>query len=197
MSNLRYMILTGLWLISMMTHGIPPGQQNKIIRNFWHPLYQGERLDFCSIQGKNCGKEIADKYCRHLGYEYANQFTIAYNVGLTHYLDSRAQCTGWQCNGFMNIRCVNYIAHDPPQPYYYREQKFVAPRLNHYRVDWCYTHEKGCGKRAANSFCSRMGFMDAKTFMQEGKIGATKALGDEALCFGPQCSAFKYIVCYR
>ncbi|MBN9231357.1 MAG: hypothetical protein BGO90_06180 [Legionella sp. 40-6] len=197
MSNSRYIMFGSLWVLSLLVHGAPSDYPSKVFRNFWHPLYNGERLDFCAINGKNCGKEIADRYCQLLGYKYSNQYTIAYNIGLTHYLESRAKCTGWQCNGFMNISCVNLITHKPPQAYYYREQKFVAPRVNHYRVDWCYKKGNDCGESAAHSFCSRMGFMRAKNFTQENKVGATKALGDEALCFGPQCSAFKYIVCYR
>lgn len=171
--------------------------QNRAFRNFWHPTYNGERLDYCTLDGKECGKIVANRYCRMLGYDYASQHVIAHNIGLTHYISSRARCKGWTCNGFMTIGCTTGLAHTPPRPYHYREKKFVDPRFNNYRVDWCYDQKHGCGSRAANSFCSRMGFMQAKHFVKETQVGATKTIGSQKLCFGTQCSAFKIIVCYR
>ncbi|MBL7479929.1 hypothetical protein [Legionella bononiensis] len=173
------------------------GLKNKAFRTIWHPTYLGERLDYCSFDGKECGKEVANRYCQMLGYDYSSQNVIAYNVGLTNYLASRAQCKGWRCNGFMTISCSIGLSHNPPKPYHYREKQFVYPRYNDYRVDWCYDKNKGCGARAANSFCSRMGFLQAKRFVKEAQISATKSIGSQELCFGHQCNAFKSILCYR
>ena len=173
------------------------GLQNKAFRTIWHPTYLGERLDYCSFDGKECGKEVANRYCQMLGYDYSSQNVIAYNVGLTNYLASRAQCKGWRCNGFMTISCSIGLSHNPPKPYHYREKQFAYPRYNDYRVDWCYDKNKGCGARAANSFCSRMGFLQAKHFVKEAQISATKSIGSQELCFGHQCNAFKSILCYR
>lgn len=170
---------------------------NKAFRNFWHPAFLGERLNYCSLDGRECGKAVADRYCQMLGYDYSSQSVIAYNVGLTNFFASRAQCKGWRCNGFMTISCVTGLSHKPPKPYHYREKRFAYPRYNDYRVDWCYNQGQDCGARAAHSFCSRMGYMQAKHFVKEAKISATKAIGSQELCFGPQCNAFKMIVCYR
>ncbi|RUR16905.1 hypothetical protein ELY21_12365 [Legionella sp. km535] len=173
------------------------GLQNKAFRTIWHPTYLGERLDYCSFDGKECGKDVANRYCQMLGYDYSSQNVIAYNVGLTNYLSSRAQCKGWRCNGFMTISCAIGLSHNPPKPYHYREKEFAYPRYNDYRVDWCYDKDKGCGARAANSFCSRMGYLQAKRFVKESQISATKSIGSQELCFGNQCNAFKSILCYR
>lgn len=170
---------------------------NKAYRNFWHPTFLGERLDYCTFGGNECGKVVADRYCQLLGYDYSSQNVIAYNVGLTNYLDKRATCKGWRCNGFMTIGCATGLSHVPPKPYHYREKRFADPRYNDYRVDWCYDRNHGCGAKAANSFCSRMGFMQAKRFVKETQVSATKAIGSQQLCFGNQCNAFKMIVCYR
>ena len=170
---------------------------NKAFRSFWHPMFISERLDYCTLDGKECGKKEANRYCQMLGYEASSQSTIAYNVGLTNYISSRAQCKGWRCNGFMVINCTVGLSHKPPQPYHYSEKKFAYPRYNQYRVDWCYNKVKGCGQKAANSFCSRMGYIKAKQFIRETTIPATKTIGSQELCFGNRCDAFKLIICSR
>ena len=197
MINCRSLMVFIFMLCSLNGHLNAASSHNKVFRNFWHPTFLGERLDYCSLDGKECGKTIANRYCQMLGYDYASQSIIAHNVGLTNYLGSRARCTGWRCNGFMTIGCATGVLHHPPKLYHYREKKFVNPRFNDYRIDWCYNRSKGCGARAANSFCSRMGYMQAKGFKKEQHVAATKTINSQELCFGKECSAFKMIVCYR
>lgn len=170
---------------------------NNAIRSFWHPTFLGQRLSYCSMNGLECGKEVANRYCQILGYDHASKNIIAYNIGLANYIDTRAQCKGWQCNGFMTIDCVLNLSHKPPKGYHYQEKKFAYPRYNDYRISWCYDKETGCGRRAANSFCSRMGFAQAKKFIKESNVNATQAIGNHELCFGERCEAFKQIVCSR
>lgn len=173
------------------------GKTDEYYRNFWHPLYNAERLNYCAADEKECGIKVATRYCQMMGYDYADQHIIAYNVGLTHYIDSDASCKGWQCNGFMTIRCVGKTSHTPPQPYYYRSQRFVYPRFNNYRVDWCYEKHGKCGRVVADSFCRRMGYMRAQEYAKQEHVAATKALNDQELCFGQECSGFSSITCYR
>ncbi len=170
---------------------------NQTYRDFWHPTYHGERLDFCSIDGRECGKQVADRYCQLLGYDYSSQNVIAHNLGLTNFLSTRAQCSGWRCNGFMTISCAKGIKHHPPRPYHYTEKKYVYPRFNHYRLDWCYKQNHNCGAMAANSFCSRLGYVRAKRFIKEAQISATKTIGSQELCFGNGCNSFREIICSR
>lgn len=197
MINLRrFLFFTVLFMI-FLGNVHAETNQNKAFRNFWHPTFLGERLDYCDLDGKDCGKTVANRYCKILGYDYSNQSVIAYNVGLTNYLGTNARCTGWRCNGFMTIGCALNLSHIPPKSYHYREKRFVYPRFRDYRVDWCYQQNSQCGLRAANSFCSRMGFIQAKHFEKETQVSATKTIGSQELCFGNQCNSFKMILCSR
>ena len=173
--------------------------QNKLdySRNFWNPTYHIQRLSYCSFGGKECGLPVANCYCKMMGYEKATKQIIDYNVGITNYLSTHAQCKGWSCNGFMLITCASSFRHHPPEKYYYRFQRFDFPRFGHYRVDWCYANGKGCGHRAAYSFCRRMGYSRDQSYKKEENIGATKAIGNRRLCFGKRCKGFSSITCYR
>jgi len=197
MINFRNLLFFTVLFCVFAGHLNAAKNQNKAFRNFWHPTFLGERLDYCTFDGKECGKSVANRYCQMLGYDYSSQNVIAYNVGLTNYLSTRARCTGWRCNGFMTIGCAIGLSHTPPKPYHYREKRFVYPRYNDYRLDWCYDRNKGCGSRAANSFCSRMGYIQAKRFDKETQVSATKTIGSQELCFGNQCNSFKMVLCSR
>jgi hypothetical protein len=197
MAHRRYILLCLLAFFCCTGALNASNNTNKAMRSFWHPTFLGQQLDYCTVNGIECGKEVANRYCKMLGYDYSNNNIIAYNIGLTNYIDTRAQCKGWRCNGFMTIDCVLNLSHKPPKPYHYQEKKFAYPRYNDYRISWCYNQGAGCGRRAANSFCSRMGFMQAKQFEKEPAVNATQAIGSHELCFGDSCDAFKLIVCSR
>lgn len=184
-----------LWIFNIWAHALP--SSDKIYTSFWHPTLRGERLDYCTYNHKDCGKIVADRYCKMMGYDFASQNVKAHNLGLTHFLDTRLRCQGFQCNGFSNIACAKHLKHNPPRSYHYRKKRFVVPRYNQYRVDWCYKGNQGCGLEAANSFCSRMGFIKAKHYKKDVVVAATKKLGTEELCFNNHCQSFKVIVCAR
>lgn len=179
------------------------GQSSAAYRNFWQPYYHGERLNYCSFDGKICGLKLAHFYCQKMGYERADQEIIAHNVGLTRFLNLPNQCPqnklcrGWQCNGFKTIRCTGSIRHTPPKYYHYSKRHFVLPRYNFYRVAYCYDGEKGCGLRAAYSFCRRLGYMRAIGYKKAEQVAATQAIGNQKLCFGSLCTAFEEINCAR
>lgn len=166
-------------------------------RNFWQPVYHGERLAYCSLDGKYCGMELATRYCRLMGYLRADHAVKAHNIGLTHYLLTLQSCKGWRCDGFKTIRCVGNFALVPPESYHYRHRRFVLPRYNNYRVAWCYDGKKGCGRRAAYSFCRRLGYLKVQRYKMAASVLATQAIGNQELCFGPQCNGFAMIDCYR
>lgn len=170
---------------------------NNFYRNFWLPTYHGLRLNYCSHDRKSCGLSIANRYCQMMGYEQADQQLIDYNVGLTQFISSSTTCKGWRCNGFKTIRCVANLTHKPPKSYHYRLRKFAYPRYDLYRVAWCYDGQRGCGHRAAFSFCRRMGYLQARHYPIEKSVAATKAIANQKLCFGKKCNAFEYIICYR
>lgn len=166
-------------------------------RNFWLPEYHGLPLNYCTIDGKECGMTVANRYCQIMGYLRADQQIIANNVGLTNYMGIMAHCKGWQCNGFKTIRCVAKINNNTPKAYHYSLRRFVYPHYNKYRLDWCYDGKTGCGRRAAYSFCRRLGYQQVRGYTMQKQIPATKAIGNQKLCFGKQCNGFSEINCYR
>lgn len=172
-------------------------QANNFYRNFWLPTYHGARLNHCGLAQKSCGLTVATRYCRMMGYQRADQQLIDYNVGLTNLIDSNQTCRGWRCNGFKTIRCVANLSHKPPESYHYRQRKFVYPRFGNCRVAWCYDGKRGCGRRAAFSFCRRMGYLKTQRFIIDKSVPATKAIANQKLCFGQKCNAFKLITCSR
>lgn len=185
------------FLLGFFSTGFATPNENLIFRDFWSPTYHIERLNHCLLDGKTCGLEVAHQYCQLMGYNKASKALIEYNVGLTHILWTRTQCKSWRCNGFKVISCVGHFKKKPVSDVYYREKRFVFPRLRHYRVDWCYADSKGCGKQAANAFCQVMGYRRAARFKQQIHVPATKSIGSQKLCFGPACSSFEDVICYR
>lgn len=180
-----------------ISYADPLHHNENFYRNFWNPIFNIQRLSYCSLDGKECGQAIAHRYCNIMGYEKASEAIIDYNLGVTHYLSTHARCKGWRCNGFMLITCKNKFYQHPIKDYYYREQRFVLPRFGHYRVDWCYENGAHCGQRPAYSFCRRMGYLHVKQYKKEEHVVATKALGNQRLCFGEACQGFSDITCYR
>lgn len=171
--------------------------QGSAYRDFWMPTYHVERLNYCMLGNKACGIGVANRYCHLMGYQKAKRALIEYNIGFTHYLASNSACKGWGCHGFKLIECVNKIHYKPVAPYYYRLKKFVFPRYNHNRVDWCLEKNKNCGAPAAFSFCRRLGYRKASAYKIEKALPSTKTLGSQSLCFGANCDGFEEIICYR
>lgn len=192
------MIVVFAFSLLTMSNSCAADRSTNFYRNFWLPTYHGIRLNYCSLDKQECGKPVATRYCRLMGYAYANQQIIDHNVGLTNFISTtQVQCKGWRCNGFKTIRCVAKLTHNPPKPYHYRFRQFVYPRFELYRVAWCYDGQRGCGKRAAFSFCRRMGYLQARRYTLQKKVAATQAIGNQKLCFGNECNAFGSITCYR
>lgn len=196
MFKFRYNLL--LLILCFVTPVLHADEQNSTYtRDFWSPRFHTERLSYCSFGGKTCGKAVATQYCHQMGFESLTHEEIEHNVGLTHYLDNNSGCRGWKCDGFKLIQCANKIIHKPIQPYYYRLKKFVFPRFDHHRVDWCMEKNKHCGKPAAYSFCRRLGYEQVKSFKKDKGVAATRTLGSQDLCFGLECHGFSEITCYR
>lgn len=192
-----YRRLLTVFLLFLTSQSFAITKQQLFYRNFWQPYYHGHRLNYCTLDGKGCGLKVASEYCRIMGYVRADQQMIANNVGLTAYIGSLATCQGWRCNGFKTIRCIGNIKHSAQQTYHYRYRRFVYPRYNHYRVAWCYDGKRYCGRKAAYSFCRRMGYSDTRHFTEQKQVPATQAISNQKLCFGQECNAFREITCYR
>ncbi len=193
MPLIKIVLIVLCWLSTT----IYAADQQTYYRNFWNPTYHGRLLNYCIPAQKECGMPVANRYCELMGYDHASKIIVANNVGLTNYFGTCNGCKGWNCKGFSEIVCVAKTLHKPARDYYFRLKKFVVPRFNHERVDWCYQDSQGCGKRAASSFCRRMGFLRAQSFKKESHVTATRSLGNQKLCFGEHCQAFSSITCYR
>lgn len=190
-------VFVALFLIGLFNYSHAKQGDNDYYRSFWSPMYVGQRLAYCTDNQKECGLPVAHRYCQMMGYQQADYQVIDLNIGLAHYLFSSQSCKGWDCNGFMFIRCRSNMNQASKPSYAYRLKQFVFPRFNHSRVAWCYADEKNCGKRAATSFCRRMGYMKARHYTIDHHVSQTRALGDHRLCLGRNCDAFGSITCYR
>lgn len=194
---MRRLILTLIILLCGANTVFAKVSQENYHRSFWYPGYHGERLAYCNKSETKCGRPIADAYCKTLNYAEVEDYRVEHHVGRVHYFDNEGECTGWKCDGFLFINCRGQFEKTPHLAYQYRKREFVYPRFEHHRVDWCYKEKKLCGKRAAYSFCRRMGYSDASVFEKDHKIAATKTLGDHVLCYGKHCIGFKRITCRR
>lgn len=181
------------WLLgSLYAHA----DSTQYTHDFWLPRYQQHRLAYCMVDQQTCGKHVANAYCQKLGYVAAQRMTIDYNVGYTRFLDKDRLCKGWACHGFKLIRCYAQASHQPARGYHYRYKQFVLPRVRHYRVAWCYRHNRLCGKRAAYAFCRYMEYEEATNYQPAAHLAATRSLSDQKLCFG-NCQGFASITCHR
>lgn len=189
----NFVLLISSLLLMTSAYAMPDATQ--YAHDFWLPRYHKQRLAYCLLDQQTCGQAVADRYCQKLGYLAAQRVTIDHNVGLTSILDNDKLCRGWACDGFKLIRCYGKALHQPKRSYYYRYKKFVLPRMWHYRIDWCYD-QKHCGQRAAYSFCRYMGYKSTTGYTSEAHLAATRALGNQKLCFG-DCNGFASITCHR
>jgi hypothetical protein len=78
---------------------------------------------------------------------------------------------------------------------------YTNPKRGGYRVDWCHTWAKGCGKKAADTFCSlnKKGAF-ALGFERAHNIGATtptKTIGSNQVCNKSFCDGFQSISCVQ
>lgn len=71
---------------------------------------------------------------------------------------------------------------------------YQGPANGRERLDNCYTLGRNCGQDAADKFCQIEGMQRALRFEVE-KASPTRTLVGQR-CAGPQCVAFKRIVCF-
>ena len=202
--NINY---TGVLLWLVLAHiAHAHGTNLSAYRNFWYPIYHGQSLSYCSLDGSRCGLDIATHYCKLMGYKHSVKYVIEHNVKVvnyfsdyprsSHFVNLNASCKGWRCNGFKLIQCTNTIQQNLTHAHY-SLRHFSPPRFNNHLIDWCYDGQSGCGKIAANSFCRRMGYNHSINYRPAKNIGASKAIGNQKLCFGKSCRGFAVIDCLR
>ncbi len=75
---------------------------------------------------------------------------------------------------------------------------FLNPTLDGYRLDWCRSWGRDCGKLAADAFCRRKGFQEAAEWEEDYDIGArtpTRIISSGKICSDRGCDGFKMIRC--
>lgn len=157
---------------------------------FNNPRWGGNRLDVCLTWGRDCGQPVADRFCQRKQYRRALSFETL-RVGdsePTQLLMSKTVCRGSFCTAMMSITC------DEPFP---REQIFVNPNIDGYRLDHCRVWANECGKPAADAFCSEMGYSRALHEFTDADPGYanTIVIGSRQVCRGSFCTGFQMIVC--
>ncbi|UCH96285.1 MAG: hypothetical protein JSV88_05365 [Candidatus Aminicenantes bacterium] len=76
--------------------------------SFKDPMYQGYRLDFCLEWGSKCGEPAASAWCKMKGYDRANNWKKATNIGSispTKVFQTGQICNQASCDGFSFIVC--------------------------------------------------------------------------------------------
>lgn len=73
---------------------------------------------------------------------------------------------------------------------------FPEPKLDRYRVDWCYKLNESCGRPAADHFCRLKGFKKARQYEVAHNIGLTRVMSDGYICRHKDCDGFKFIQCW-
>lgn len=171
----------------------PPAAPTVETHKFIKPRWFDYRLDWCLNWGADCGKPAADYYCKDRMWTGAVDFAADPNIGATEptmLIGSKQVCDQSFCTGFKYITCYGKIPSS---------RIFDNPTWNGYRLDECYTWDTGCGKRAADTFCSAKGYK--KSFYY--KIDSTPSLAD-TLTIGTNqicdvndwdCYGFQKIIC--
>ena len=78
------------------------------VRTYRAPQHQGYRLSYCLAFGQVCGEQVAMRWCRGQGYEYASDWAIERSIGdrmPTVAIDDDRVCRSNQCDGFETITC--------------------------------------------------------------------------------------------
>lgn len=159
---------------------------NIVIKEFWHPFYQGKALNYC-FSNKICGAKIANLYCKKLGFLKAARFIKAPAIGFSIYLDNTICCKDEFCDGFTLIACQNKLTKLTQ-----KARVFYKPRYRNVRVAWC--DYRSCGRAVAHNFCKRIGFTQLKSFKKSYAF-KTRQINSKKLCVGRDCPSFKLIKC--
>lgn len=153
-----------------------------------------ERLDWCLNWARDCGKPVADMFCKKWRFTGAKDFRAESNIGRTRLItsvydiDRNVVCNGPNCTGFKYITCSGDLGY---------KQVFSPPALKGYRLDICLNWAKDCGQPAADAFCRTKGFSNSVYWRRDPYVGQqpTRVITTEQICTGSGCTAFATITC--
>jgi hypothetical protein len=157
-------------------------------RVYNEPRWFDDRLDWCLDRATNCGKPVADAFCKRRRYTSAIDFRIAENIGRTRIMNTNETCDSPGCDGFQYIKCTGQIPAD---------RVFANPVVGSNRLDWCLNWAADCGKPAADAFCKMKNFSRGSfAFVADAQPGGrTQVISSGRICEGPSCTGFQQIIC--
>lgn len=99
-----------LFSVLLCTNFADVARAQQEVRTFTNPVMRGLRLDWCKHWRRECGKPAADLFCQEMGFERAQRFLIARDVGgagiATLVFGDGRVCRASTCDGFGAITCV-------------------------------------------------------------------------------------------
>lgn len=183
--------LAALWLSIGLAEA-----ENKTFEN---PMIGTNRLDWCADWGKGCGADAATAWCKSNAYDHSVAVEQAPDIGAsapTKLIATGEVCDQSYCDGFASITCAtaelpaappatpeapaaDVVAAPAPAPKAAQttSELFKNPAQNGVRLNWCFSGESGCGKKAAEAWCAEQGFSGAKDFKYVSAIKPTIQIG--------------------
>jgi hypothetical protein len=200
---------------------LPPKVERK---TYVKPRYSGgelnadeDRLDWCLVLGKECGKPVAEEFCKRRRYTGASDLRIDPRVAsvFTRTIGMNERC--WQCDGFDFITCYGPISVSrvKANPIWcgrnHNRNDFDCQRLDACplrkvvgsRAIECNTTEH---QMAANAWCRALGFTWAFHYVLDPQPNRnyTRYIETDELCIpqdpnnwtpGNPCRGFQQIIC--
>lgn len=191
---MRFLRILSTAVILAICFILPDSAAFAAAKKYINPIWGGDRLDWCFSWSAGCGKQAADAFCKAKGFDNAQGFSQAPDIGAvtpTRLISTGAVCDQNFCDGFSFIDCVSAA---PTQ------QTFTKPKFKGNRLDWCFNWSVGCGEQAASAWCKSKGFAKASAWAMASDIGAvspTRLIGTGAVCDQPFCDGFKWLVCQK
>lgn len=168
-------------------------------KTFENPMIGTNRLDWCADWGKGCGAEAATAWCKSNAYDHSVAVQQAPDIGAsapTKLIATGEVCDQSYCDGFTSITCATAELPTAPPPTTPESpaaevgipaaapvvaetasEMFKNPVQDGVRLNWCFSGETGCGKKAAEAWCAQQGFSGAKDFKYVSAIKPTIQIG--------------------
>jgi len=179
--------------------GLSWGVAEAETKTFDNPMIGTNRLDWCVDWGKGCGQDAATAWCKSNAYDHSVEVKQAPDIGAsspTQLIATGEVCDQSYCDGFTSITCVTADLPAEPPPAApetpaaavetpapapvtaeAKSEFFKNPMHEKVRLNWCFSGEGGCGKKAAEAWCAQQGFSTAKDFKYVSGIKPTIQIG--------------------
>ena len=183
--------LSALWLSS--------GLVEAETKTFGNPMIGTNRLDWCVNWGTGCGADAATAWCKSNAYDHSVDVKQAPDIGTsspTKLIATGEVCDQSYCDGFTSITCAKAELPTPPPPTMPEpteagadaatpapavavaaNEMFKNPMHEGVRLNWCFSGQSGCGKKAAETWCAQQGFSTAKDFKYVSGVKPTIQIG--------------------